>query len=272
MIKKVVFIGVFLFTQIIFSQTDKVLQYKFIYNLTYQIDSTDVNSAGRSERTILFSNDSESIFLSENKFIRDSLLQRMKNISVENNSTLDISQFPRTKFKYKIVNKKSLDKLIYYDEIFTTKFMYEESKKKLEWNIHKDISNIKGFKCQKATTFYGGRYYSAWFTNEIPISDGPYKFKGLPGLIVKISDSKNHYVFELISHHTINYSYLDFISFNYYHKVSKSLFFKKQEDFNKNPILKMEEVGVTFDEQTEKALKIKMKKRNNPIELYNNKK
>jgi GLPGLI family protein len=51
---------------------------------------------------------------------------------------------------------------------------------------------------------YAGRDYKAWFTNEIPVSDGPYKFYGLPGLIVEIEDSKKQYTFELVSYKTFS--------------------------------------------------------------------
>lgn len=44
---------------------------------------------------------------------------------------------------------------------------------------------ILNFKAQKATAKYGGRKWTAWFCQEIPIPNGPYKFGGLPGLIVK---------------------------------------------------------------------------------------
>ncbi|MEJ7664771.1 MAG: GLPGLI family protein [Hymenobacter sp.] len=37
----------------------------------------------------------------------------------------------------------------------------------------------------------------AWFTREVPVGDGPYKFYGLPGLIVKVRDTRGHYDFEL---------------------------------------------------------------------------
>jgi GLPGLI family protein len=50
---------------------------------------------------------------------------------------------------------------------------------------------IGNWEAQKATTEFGGRKWTAWFCEEIPLSDGPYKFKGLPGLIVKISDADN---------------------------------------------------------------------------------
>ena len=42
-----------------------------------------------------------------------------------------------------------------------------------------------------------GRKWTAWFTTEIPIQDGPYKFRGLPGLIVKIEDETKSHCFAL---------------------------------------------------------------------------
>lgn len=53
------------------------------------------------------------------------------------------------------------------------------------------------FNLQKATARYGGRNWIAWFTEEIPISEGPYKFNGLPGLIFEIYDDKENYKFTL---------------------------------------------------------------------------
>lgn len=43
----------------------------------------------------------------------------------------------------------------------------------------------------------GGRKWAAWFTPDVPLNFGPYKFQGLPGLIVSVSDAKSHYSFML---------------------------------------------------------------------------
>lgn len=67
-----------------------------------------------------------------------------------------------------------------------------------DWNIASESDTIiMGYQCNMATTFFAGRLYKAWFTQQIPLPEGPYKFGGLPGLIVKISDSKNQHVFLL---------------------------------------------------------------------------
>ncbi len=69
---------------------------------------------------------------------------------------------------------------------------------KIDWNIKDESKNILGYNCRKATCRFAGRNYEAWFTMEIPIQDGPYKFQGLPGLIVNIADEEYEHVFELI--------------------------------------------------------------------------
>jgi hypothetical protein len=45
----------------------------------------------------------------------------------------------------------------------------------------------------EATLNFAGRAYTAWFTPDLPASFGPYKFHGLPGLILEIYDSKKHH-------------------------------------------------------------------------------
>lgn len=69
---------------------------------------------------------------------------------------------------------------------------------KLNWNVSSEKKLIGKYNTQKAEVNYGGRKWIAWFTTELPFSDGPYIFYGLPGLIVSINDSNNEYYFNLI--------------------------------------------------------------------------
>jgi GLPGLI family protein len=79
-----------------------------------------------------------------------------------------------------------------------TKYRYEELMPAFEWTITDDIATILSYQCQKATTTFRGREYEVWFTRQIPIKNGPWKFGGLPGLILKASDSQRHYLFECV--------------------------------------------------------------------------
>lgn len=57
-----------------------------------------------------------------------------------------------------------------------------------KWNLKDGTKKIGNFNCQKATITFRGRNYTAWYTNEIPVSFGPWKFQGLPGLILEVYD------------------------------------------------------------------------------------
>lgn len=76
----------------------------------------------------------------------------------------------------------------YYVEEFTA----------FDWKIFTDTMSVMNYICQKATCHFRGRDYIAWFTMDIPINNGPWKFSGLPGLILKISDTEKQYNFECI--------------------------------------------------------------------------
>jgi GLPGLI family protein len=77
-------------------------------------------------------------------------------------------------------------------------FLYTEDKINLAWNILPGTKKYLSYSCQKATTTFRGRDYEAWFTSEIPFSEGPFKFTGLPGLILQIQDTMGHYVFDCV--------------------------------------------------------------------------
>lgn len=69
---------------------------------------------------------------------------------------------------------------------------------KIDWQLTKEKKQIFSYTCQKATGTFRGRTYEAWFTQDIPLQEGPYKFGGLPGLILEICDTQKHYVYTCI--------------------------------------------------------------------------
>ena len=67
------------------------------------------------------------------------------------------------------------------------------------------VSN--NFQLQKATAQFGGRSWIAWFSKDIPMPYGPYKFNGLPGLIMELYDTKKDYYFKVIKSEKIPEDY-----------------------------------------------------------------
>ena len=66
------------------------------------------------------------------------------------------------------------------------------------WEIVSDTMTVCGQLCQKAVCRFRGRDYTAWFTPNIPLAYGPWKFGGLPGIILKVTDKDNLYAFECV--------------------------------------------------------------------------
>ncbi len=110
---------------------------------------------------------------------------------------------------------------------------YTEPVPKQQWTLKDEQQNIHGYRCQKATCHWRGRDYVAWFTSEIPIQRGPWKFGGLPGLIVKLSDAKNEYNFELVRLERTPRPIMQW-NFSRFRKVKRQDMLKLQKRINVN--------------------------------------
>ena len=73
-----------------------------------------------------------------------------------------------------------------------------------QWKLHNETMTILEHCCQKATCQWRGRDYVAWFAPDIPVKRGPWRFNGLPGLILKIYDTNRFYTFEAVSLKKVN--------------------------------------------------------------------
>jgi len=170
------------------------------YMTTFLRDTTDVTSK-RQEITVLRVGDNRSIFKSEMKLVRDSLLNENE---AQVKREVEMGQFtlrmpgnlPRVAFRPEVYRYG--EKINVYDQLSLDVYSFD-APNALKWNITKEKRKIATYNCQKAVARYGNRDIIAWFTNEIPMDEGPYTFKGLPGLVVEVYDSKKHYHFSLIS-------------------------------------------------------------------------
>ena len=61
----------------------------------------------------------------------------------------------------------------------------------IAWTLSDDTLTVSGYLCQQATATHRGVEWHVWYTDEIPSSAGPWRLRGLPGLIVK-AESEAH--------------------------------------------------------------------------------
>ncbi|MDC8102281.1 GLPGLI family protein [Chryseobacterium rhizosphaerae] len=177
---------------------------RYIYETSVNPDSINLVSM-KIEKTFLDIKGNRSLFVSENKLKKDSLLNSFRSEIKENNRKGD-KDFPKqegkkhiepTFFEY-FVSKNIPEQKVYYYEKAAGKQIYYQEDRPLKWEITQTVEKQNGYPAQKAVVNFGGRSWTAWFTKDIAISDGPYKFSGLPGLIVKLEDDKGDFKFDLV--------------------------------------------------------------------------
>lgn len=166
---------------------------RFIYQATTTPDSTDASSK-KTETAYLDTDGKKSYFYGENRLKRDSVFERMRSTR-----TFDPSQMENLRSNINYIVEKDYTKqtVTYKDRIGRDQYAYTETFP-ITWKILPETATIGEYKTQKAETEFGGRNWEVWFTMDLPYQDGPYKFSGLPGLIVKAQDTKGDYTFDLM--------------------------------------------------------------------------
>lgn len=91
-----------------------------------------------------------------------------------------------------------MGRLIHTEKICQDWFRYDEEMPSFEWELCDSVSNVLGYECLSARCRFRGRVWTVFYTEEIPLMNGPWKLHGLPGLIMKASDENGHYTFECI--------------------------------------------------------------------------
>ena len=125
---------------------------------------------------------------------KDGLEQREVK-EVGNNTTLEIADAEGWS-NYQNFEKKQF---ISRDLIWTKFVLIEEETPDFAWNITDTQKKIGNFNCQEAICTFRGRTYHAWFTMDIPMSIGPWKLSGLPGLILEAYDENKEYQFVFVA-------------------------------------------------------------------------
>lgn len=248
-------------------QAQESYSYKATYKLEYQEDSTDVNSI-KSEIGVLYLSKDHSRYSSLGKAVKDSL----EHLPTPEMMRMD-EYNAMTDFKYSIYKDYQENQLVLAEKVFQYELKYKQDLKQINWEILPETKEIIGFKVQKATGSFAGRDYIAWFASELPFLDGPYKFNGLPGLILEISDLQNQYHFTLTGFQELLKPVDQLLNLENYKTVSQQELDQVRDDYDRDPIGTMQKAGIKFgwsaedEAKQKKELAKKYKKKNNPIEI-----
>ena len=170
------------------------------YRLTFLNDT--VKNLSKEDFTVLRFNKEHSLFYSKDSYYLDSLLCSDQQEAVSRQMFAEISSptktYKRGTFTYTIHKDFKNQELIFMDDIVKEYYKYVEKIHDFDWQITDAQKKIWDYTCQKAVCTFRGRTYEAWFTSEIPVQNGPWKFHGLPGLIMEVYDTQKHYVFEFV--------------------------------------------------------------------------
>lgn len=247
--KKIAFIIILSTISIIKAQTNR-----FFYEVKFKEDST------QTEHQKVFM--VLDVNLNETKYYDNTFLEK-DSINKANHSQLTnwTSQIPVTR-------KKNSNKNINYTFIDDQLYSYP-TEDLIQWKLSDKTKKYLHFNLQQATTNFGGRKWTAWFTKEIPLSEGPYKFTGLPGLIVLLEDDRNQYSFALVKSKKLEKTYdtSNFLELRYGNKplpISEKIYLKKSLEYYNDPL---QEIRAEMKKGTIKSYEDRGKRYSKPEEL-----
>ncbi|MGE8536412.1 MAG: GLPGLI family protein [Chryseobacterium sp.] len=259
---------------------------RFIYEYRYVLDSI-AKDKPEVEIMLLDVAAKGSKFYSKDSFESDSLMTS----AMEKQLQMGVKEldFSGIKFKGKIsysVEKVYPDYSVnFFTNLAADEYMVQDARKQ-EWKIYSDKAEIGGFKVQKAIGDFAGRKWTAWFTTDLPIQDGPYKFHGLPGLIVKLEDASHTHSFKLKGNKKLPKGYewkstKEKERFNALVTVNETRYRKAFKDYLADPMKSEKQMlaqGIEIQEMddsgklipADKAQKDKEIKRKNDLKKQNN--
>ncbi|QXP80674.1 MULTISPECIES: GLPGLI family protein [Winogradskyella] len=179
----------------------KIISYSIIlfYIITHITYAQNMNYDVEIEYTISFNTERPTtqkgiLYLDSSR--KKSMFMYGKNTessikqSDEENTEYDLFSAGKKKVFYQDFNK---DTLISRINLFSEQFIVEENIPQLKWEIHDEEKMLDKYLLKKATLYFRGRNYIAWYSEEYPLPYGPWKFSGLPGLIMEIYDTTKRY-------------------------------------------------------------------------------
>lgn len=175
-------------------------QHKLTYDYTYYYDSLRPTNVIANEVAVIHTMD-ERLYFEVNKIKKtevDYLAWKNKEdpqVTWEKQGNIPYSKLNN----YLIQDNNGISIFHSSTDLFISKLNLDDTQQWILSDTKHENSNLK-----KATTTYLGRNWVAWYDETIPINDGPFLFKGLPGLIVELQDDRGYFHWKLASY-KLNY-------------------------------------------------------------------
>lgn len=111
---------------------------------------------------------------------------------------LDNGRKPSKKYFVSDLNNENERNFFFTANVESRDFFIYDKVPKPDWKIEENSTKtIAGYKCTKATGVFRGSKVTAYFAKDLPYSAGPFKFYGLPGLILDIRvDNMDHEIWK----------------------------------------------------------------------------
>lgn len=206
---------------------------EFVYDYSYKVDTLDrLNENIEGDRMLLqISPEGISKFSSYTNLSVDSLIL---NMSAEQMQAAAIDGKLSNGDFMTIFRNYRPGLMTHTEKICLDWLTYDEEMPVQQWQLQDSTINVLGYECRMATCDFRGRRWTAWYCEDIPLMNGPWKLGGLPGLILKAHDTKCDYSFECIG---IN-SHADRAITVYnvpYVKTTRSKFYDTKHRYDINP-------------------------------------
>jgi GLPGLI family protein len=250
---------------------------RFSYEYKFIPDSTNISDV-KTEMMNLDVTESGSKFYSYTVYHSDSIMKVDLERQLATTGAINIkSDMRKGLIQYSVSKKYPKYEVFLHSRILSDLYKVSDERP-IDWKISSEKQKIGEWMTQKAEADFAGRHWIAWFTTDIPIQDGPYKFHGLPGLIVKLEDKTKSHSYNLQGVKNINFIPEDVFGSKEI-SVNSKQYSKLMKDYENDPTKGMKQMqmgGVTMImkdgqnshmKEQEERFKAALKKNNNRIEL-----
>ena len=173
-----------IFPALIFSQSNIVVQYSH---------NSSTSNIKKSKTIVLYANSERAKQVHSKSQIKD---KNEYGTRLNDDGSITIIEEP-TEYNNVWFYKVSTNDVVKSVKNLKSNFIIYDQDLKYNWEITDEIDSIGQYQVIKALTNFRGRTFIAWFTPSIPISFGPWKLKGLPGLILKMYDQEQKYTWSV---------------------------------------------------------------------------